>query len=361
MQQLHVVVGGQLGSEGKGHVTAWLAREVDPTVVVRVAGPNAGHTAYDDNGKRWSLRQVPVAAVAHDACALGIAAGSEIDPEVLCREVENLEGHGFKAIDRLTVDPQATVIQRRHQQAEQKLIGRIGSTGKGIGAARADRLMRNAMTWGEWVKTNEPADRGLNTLTELHTSRVADFVGNSYVHSVIIEGTQGYGLGLHAGHYPRCTTSDCTAIDFLAMAGVSPWAFDGYISVWPVFRTYPIRVAGNSGELFGELDWADLAERTGGHVQPERTTVTNKVRRVGLWDPRLAAEAIRANGGVTASGRSAIRPVLTFLDYWHPEVYGQISADTWTDDVWASVDWVSRDLGCPVQAVGTGPQTIVKV
>ena len=65
--KLDVVVGAQYGSEAKGHLVADLAarrmKEGLNPLVVRVAGPNAGHTGYDHNGKPWALRSVPVAAV----------------------------------------------------------------------------------------------------------------------------------------------------------------------------------------------------------------------------------------------------------------------------------------------------------
>lgn len=43
-----VIVGGQYGSEGKGNVVSYLAREYD--VMVRVGGPNAGHTVASAQG-----------------------------------------------------------------------------------------------------------------------------------------------------------------------------------------------------------------------------------------------------------------------------------------------------------------------
>ncbi|WP_369007005.1 adenylosuccinate synthetase, partial [Staphylococcus aureus] len=58
--------------------------------------------------------------------------------------------------------------------------------------------------------------------------------------SIILEGTQGYGLGLHAGMYPYCTSSNTRSIDFLAMAAIYPerWIELGaYIPV-VVCRTY---------------------------------------------------------------------------------------------------------------------------
>ena len=48
MGKLQVVVGGQYGSEGKGAVAGFLSQQTGGRgfVGVRVAGPNAGHTAW---------------------------------------------------------------------------------------------------------------------------------------------------------------------------------------------------------------------------------------------------------------------------------------------------------------------------
>lgn len=43
-----VLIGGQYGSEGKGNIVAYLAREYD--VMIRVGGPNAGHTVASSAG-----------------------------------------------------------------------------------------------------------------------------------------------------------------------------------------------------------------------------------------------------------------------------------------------------------------------
>ena len=44
-----VVIGGQYGSEGKGQIAAYLAKNYD--VLVRVGGPNAGHKVSSERGK----------------------------------------------------------------------------------------------------------------------------------------------------------------------------------------------------------------------------------------------------------------------------------------------------------------------
>ena len=43
-----VIVGGQYGSEGKGHIASFLAREY--ALLVRVGGPNAGHKVFLEDG-----------------------------------------------------------------------------------------------------------------------------------------------------------------------------------------------------------------------------------------------------------------------------------------------------------------------
>lgn len=384
MGKLSVVVGGQYGSEAKGHVAGWLASAehnvvdadytainqlaVDqapiPVLGVRVAGPNAGHTAYDDLGREWKLQQVPVAAVTNRSAGLLIADGSEIDWDTMQREVVALEAAGLDVISRLMISAEATVIEAHHVYRESQgrehgqagLTKNIGSTGKGVGAARADRAVRLAVRAGnydqvpEWAKDCIVYGRGSGEIIE-------DLLGLGT--HVVIEGTQGYGLGTHAGHYPFVTSSDCRAIDFLSMAGVSPWHKDvDELDVWVVFRVYPIRVAGNSGPLQGETNWDALG------LPEERTTVTKKVRRVGEWDPELAEAAVRANGG-----SEKVKIALMMADQKIPDLRNERGA--WSA-IWersnrqhpAMVDlnnlvaMVENSTGgAKVQIIGTGPDT----
>lgn len=338
---IQVVVGGQYGSEAKGAVAAHLARwRKSDLLAIRVAGPNAGHTAVDDRGRTWRLRQIPVAAVVNSFASLAIGPGSEIDTQVLDREVYELEKAGFSIQPRLYIDSSATMIEPRHKQQEGELIDRIGSTGKGVGAARAERIQRVAEVYGG-------------------EHNVADFAQAWLARdgTVQVEGTQGYGLGLHGEHYPWCTSSDCRAIDFLAMAGLSPWAAS-YLEVWVVLRSYPIRVAGKSGPLHNEMTWEQLAEQSGGHIQPEYTTVTNKLRRVGDWDTDLAYRALRANGHPS----QAVRVALTHIDYWLPHLAGKTGIEVLDDSDFASVlKGVEDELQCRVDLVGTGPGAYTEV
>jgi adenylosuccinate synthase len=345
-----VVVGGQFGSEGKGAIAGFLAADSaqDRGLAVRVAGPNAGHSVLGADGRKWALRSLPVAAVTNPLCGLAIAAGSEVDPNVLWQEIQELEEAGYKVRDRLWIDPAATILSSYHigLEADAGLISAIGSTGKGVGAARAERIWRRAATFG------------MVSPDEWHGAQVADTatLANRFLrhhHPVLVEGTQGYGLGLHTKYYPKVTSSDCRAIDFLGMAGISPWAAGvGGLHIWVVMRPYPIRVAGASGALAHETTWEALG------LPPEYTTVTKKIRRVGRWDPPLAREAIQANGG----GYSGpVRVALTMADQLDLEVSGVTEYQDLmkSDRVRSFVGMVGADAQATVGLVGTGPGTIV--
>ncbi len=342
--KLMVVVGGQFGSEAKGHIAGYLSdTESKPLHVVRVAGPNAGHCVMDpqEEGRKWKLQHIPVAAVSRTDAKLYLAAGSEINDSILTNEILQLIAAGIDLQGRLFIDCQATRLAEEYGEQEKAcgLVKGIGSTGEGVGACRAARIMREAALWGGDVSV-------------AHMLRTALYHGDT----VLIEGTQGYGLGLHAGYYPKCTSSDTRAIDFLAMAGLSPWAtYVSRFEVWIVLRTYPIRVAGDSGDLFRETTWDEIG------VPAEHTTVTGNVRRVGHWNSLLAREAIAANGG--SGSRDNVHIAITFADYNFPRIKG------WTTEkrdelhkVAGLSPWIRNmetDLGRRIELLGTGPDTLI--
>lgn len=347
---LSVVVGGQAGSEGKGAVTARLVRRSTSTGqtvhAVRVAGHNAGHTAYDGDGRKWAVRTVPAAAVDPDAI-LWIGAGSELQLEVLAAEVNAFEEAGIAVRDRLYIDSSATVIEDRHFEAETGMHEKMGSTGKGVGAARADRIMRTAKTVADYREQFERYGMVVN-----NTGPTLRDLAGAHDH-VIIEGTQGYQLGVHTASYPFTTSSDCRAIDFLAMAGIDPGATPGGYDVWAVLRRYPIRVAGNSGPLEDEVSW----ERLG--LEPEKTTVTQKTRRVGEWNDAWAREAVDANGG-----RHLVRVALTMADQAHPEIAGWDGAfpvHRLPAELISFLDRIETVTGVRPELVGTSPTTMMEL
>ncbi|MGH3906333.1 MAG: adenylosuccinate synthetase [Pseudonocardiaceae bacterium] len=113
---------------------SWTSLEI-VKLVIRTGGPNAGHI-IEYQSRFCGLQSIPC-AFTNTSCLLALGAGVVIDESVLCREVDRF------AIDptRLIIDPQAIVIKHDHSSAELDLVRRIGSTGKGVGAATAEKVL----------------------------------------------------------------------------------------------------------------------------------------------------------------------------------------------------------------------------
>lgn len=360
MGKLMVVVGGQFGSEAKGACAAALAARSDCPLVIRTGGPNAGHTVWSPDGSQeYKLRQLPTAAISNPDARLAIAAGSVVDPELLAKEIQET------GTQRLVhVDEMATVLDPEHLDEEKYAAKQLNnwSTQKGIGAARSARVMRTARVWRD-----SPHDSNVGAARAVcsdvaHLARTQLATGGD----VIIEAAQGYGLGLHTQYYPKTTSADCRAIDALAAVGVSPWYARSIVGteleIWVVMRPYPIRVAGESGPLRNEVSWAELG------LPEEHTTVTNKVRRVGLWDPALAENALLANGAPAKE----VRVWFSMMDQVIPELAGVAHKEFWagTDYLGGPAagrvrdqlsDWAAliRSARSTIRAIGTGPRTHV--
>ena len=129
--QVHIVMGGQAGSEGKGEVVAYLAEHHDYHHIVRTGGPNAGHTVTSPEYGTHKMRQIPVAwaTQAEHPLTLYIGPGSLINEAVLAEEYATMkrerEAHG-RRVPEVVVDGKAIIIDQRHIDAEAGMRESIG-------------------------------------------------------------------------------------------------------------------------------------------------------------------------------------------------------------------------------------------
>lgn len=326
---ISIVVGGQLGSEGKGKVVQWLANRSKAKAVVRVGGPNSGHTIVD-NGFPIKLQQVPASSLIEGVIGI-IAPGSYINKTILMREIESLK----LSPDNLIIDPNAFLLTHHGTdplwEEENKLRENIGSTLSGTGAAVIRRASRSSDSSSYLASSDEnlkPFVRNTNSILRSILNKKE---------RVIIEGTQGFGLSvLHSPYYPFATARDTTAAGFLSEAGLSPIDVDEVIMV---LRSYPIRVAGHSGPLPNEISWDELSSRINKQVV-ERTTVTNSIRRVAEFDPDLVRKAIMANNPTSI--------VMNHLDYIQEDFRAEFLSK------------VEEDILRPIDFVGLSPSSIVQ-
>lgn len=325
-----VIVGGGYGSEGKGNVAFHLAPEYD--LLVRVGGPNAAHKVYLASGEIFTHFSLPSGTQAGQAQLL-LGPGAVIYPPDLLSEIARCD----VSRDRLAVDPHVMVIEDGDKEVEAQLAGTIGSTVSGTGSATARRLMRGADV------------RLARDIPDLHPyiRPAHDILERAYAsrQRIMLEGTQGSGLSLHHGPYPFVTSRDTNVAGCIAEAGIAPARVRKVVLV---VRTYPIRVGGNSGPLTTELTWETVEERSGlaGLAEKERTSKTNKLRRVGEpeWDLLRRAAVLNAPTDIA----------LTFADY-----IDAANAEAWrfeqlTDAAIRFIDEVERVTGARVSLISTG-------
>lgn len=296
-----VIVGGQYGSEGKGHVAAYLARSYD--VLLRVGGPNAGHTVLSHSGLHTYIH---LPSGAKDTTArLLIGPGAIVDPGILVKEIQDCQ----IADDRLRIDPNATIIEPQDKEKEEDIKSAISSTGQGTGQALARRI--NDRVPGKV--------RLAQDVPELQA-----YIGPTGVEleeayrkgsSILLEGTQGSGLSLHHGQYPHVTSRDTNVSGCLAEAGIPP---SRVRRVLLVVRPTPIRVGdppndpeATSGRLKHEVQFRQIAQEAGLNPEVvsslEKGSRSGKPRRVGWFEWDMFRNACRLN--------SPTDIVLTFADY----------------------------------------------
>lgn len=351
-----VLVGGQYGSEGKGHIAWHLAREYD--YLVRVGGPNAGHKvpnvpSPDNSGaneKPFTYHMLP-SGTAESKARVILGPGTTIDTERLRNEIAAIR----LEVDRLVIDEQAVVIEAEDRKFEGESIrNTISSTAQGGGYAAARRLMRNALEPDRPVKLARDVEE-----LRPYVQPTAPLLERAFSQGVrvFVEGTQGAGLSLLHGPYPHVTSRDTNIAALLSEAGIAPALVRRVILV---ARTYPIRVqdpeggtGATSGPMSQELTLEDIAHRSGLPLaeleRTERTSTTDRKRRIGEFDWVLFRRAVHLNAPTDIA--------VTFADYLcagnrHARRLEQLNEGTQR-----FIHEVERIAGAPVSLISTGFST----
>jgi adenylosuccinate synthase len=293
------------------------------------------------NGELVLLRQLPTGFVRPQTRLL-IPAGGLVDLEVLRFEIEALRLDA----SRVGVDRNAMVITAgdREQERELGLHERLSSTLCGVGSAVARRALRTTN-----VQLAGSASETERWLRPFITDVSAE--ANSAVDAgqkVLIEGTQGSGLSLyHSSHYPKTTSRDTNAAGFVSEVGLSPRLISEVVLV---FRTFPIRVAGDqAGPLHDEITWEKLqAESNSPGPLHEYTSVTQKLRRLGRFDCAAAGAAVVLN--------RPTKIAINFLDYLDFNNRGVSAWTVLTPGVRTFVENLEKASGTPAFYLGTGPR-----
>jgi adenylosuccinate synthase len=339
LRLVDVLVGGQFGSEGKGNIVSYLAREYD--VLVRVGGPNAGHKVYEEPDP-YTFHHLPSGSRCHGEAQIVIGPGAVLYVPKLLEEIADCR------IDstRLSIDAQAMIITEHDKQMEKQLVQDIGSTGQGVGAATSRRIMQ---------RNTDPAKLARD-IPELrpYIKQTREVLEEAFCNRkrVFLEGTQGTGLSLYHGHYPHVTSRDTTVAGCLAEAGISP---SRVRKVVMVCRTYPIRVQSpggqgrTSGPMSQEITLQEIAKRSGIDLEElnktETTSTTKRKRRIGEFDWALLRKAASLNAPTDIA--------LTFADYVSIKNRDARRFEQLTPETIQFIQEIERVSAAPVSLIST--------
>jgi adenylosuccinate synthase len=321
-----IIVGGFFGDEGKGKVVAHIAYKDKPVIISRGGvGPNAGHTVQVGT-KEYGVRMVPSGFVYKDA-KLCIGSGVLVDPRVLKHEVDTL---GVKG--RVFIDWRCGIITEDHiarDKGSDHLSKKIGSTGSGCGPANSDRVMRVS-----------PQAKDVPELKE-YLMDVPKAIDEELKkdNSVLLEGTQGFGISLYYGTYPFVTSKDTSASQIAADNGVGPTRIDDVVVV---FKAYPTRVG--EGPFSTEMP----SEKSDAMGIQEFGTVTHRKRRIGGWDGDMARYSAMINGCTQAA--------ITGIDRVDKTCFGIKDYNKLTKKAKDFLRTAEDDIGCPITLISTGPE-----
>ena len=412
-----VIVGAQWGDEGKGKATDLLGDSVD-FVVRYQGGNNAGHTVVIGD-ESYALHLLPSGVLSPDVTPV-IGNGVVIDPGVLIEEIEGLQARGVSC-DRLLISANAHLIMPHHRALDrvtERFLGtaRIGTTGRGIGPAYADKAARVG------IRAQDLFDPGIlgqklelvlreknQVLTKVYNRRGIDAaaVSAEYLRSserlrpyladtglilnkalddqkvVLLEGAQATLLDVDHGTYPFVTSSSPTAGGACAGSGIGPTRIAKVIGIVKAYTTrvgagpFPTELTGPQGE------WL---RKTGG----EYGVTTGRERRTGWFDAVIARYATRVNGitdyfltkldvlsglekvpvcvaydvagtrheeiPVTQTDFHHAAPVYEYLDGWWEDISAAREFGDLPRNAQAYVRALEDKIGAPVAAVGVGPR-----
>jgi len=320
-----VIVGAQWGDEGKAKVIDYLTERSD--IVIRFqGGANAGHTVIA-NGKKFIFHLVPSGIMYPDKVCI-VGNGVVFDAEQFLREVDELTEFGISVEGRLFISNVAHLVMPYHKahDAARELSmgkGKIGTTGRGIGPAYADKVSRTGIRIGDIVsfdtflqKLRAGFDMHRSIITSVYNSeftlefdamaekfaalreRLLPYITDTahYLYlahkkgsSLLFEGAQGTFLDIDHGTYPFVTSSNTISGGACCGSGIGPSLLNHVIGI---VKTYTTRVG--NGPFPTELDneTGEMLRAEGG----EFGATTGRPRRCGWFDSVMVRKSVELNG-----------------------------------------------------------------
>ncbi|HED54603.1 MAG TPA: adenylosuccinate synthase [Phycisphaerales bacterium] len=417
------VVGLQWGDEGKGKIVDLLAPDFN-AIVRYNGGANAGHSVVVGD-ERFALHLIP-SGVFRPACTSVIGNGVVVDPAQLLTELDGLAERGVDC-SGVVVSDRAHVVMPYHKvedaARERALVERlgikaVGTTGRGIGPAYAEKVQRSsairmgdllfpdivrrrvraAMAFkGPMLERWAPealAELEEDSLVELALGwgrRLAERIADTSIllHRILdgggrllFEGANATLLDVDHGTYPFVTSSNSSALGIGPGSGVPPQRVGRVVGVAKAYQT---RVG--AGPMPTELTCV-IGDRIRERGR-EYGTTTGRPRRIGWLDLVALRYAVRLNGvteiavtlldvlsgfesirlctAYTLDGRAMeefvpdaaaldrVKPQYEEIPGFSEEITAARSYQALPATARAFIERIERGVGVPVTMIGVGP------
>ena len=329
-----IVIGGQYGSEGKGNICAHLSKKY--SVLMRIGGPNAGHKVKDPE---YKFVQLPSGTGSNLQADILIGAGSTLWLPQLIQEISD---HNLTP-DRLSIDPQAMVIDDEDRRIESGALTSIASTKQGAGSATARKITNRGTKpiFGPAVQLARDVPQIRKYVRNVR-GEIDRHLANGK--RIMLEGTQGTLLSIHHGFWPSVTSRETSAAGCLSDAGIAPSVVRRVILV---VRTYPIRVGGTSGWMGRETTLEAVSKVSGIPMEEfevtEKGTISGVTRRIAEFDWAQFRRSVLINGATDIA--------VTFADY--------LGIDNRLAESFEQLNTGTREFIKRIESVSGAPVTIV--
>jgi adenylosuccinate synthase len=411
-----VLLGAQWGDEGKGKATDILGDKVK-YVVRYQGGNNAGHTVVIGDQK-YALHLLP-SGILTPTCIPVIGNGVVIDPAVLLEEIRGLNERGVDT-SNLKISTNAHLITPYHRtidKVSERFLGKakIGTTGRGIGPAYADKINRIGIRVQDLFDPSILRQKIEGALKDKNQVLVKVFnrkgleideilkeyleyaeILRPYVtdtslllnqalergENILLEGSQGTLLDVDHGTYPFVTSSNPTAGGASTGSGIGPTKISRVIGI---VKAYTTRVGSGPfpTELFDED--GEKLRSIGGEVG----VTTGRARRCGWYDAPIARYAARINGltdffltkldvltgwekipvcvAYEIDGRRVeelpasqsdfhhAKPIYEYLPGWSEDISKARKLSDLPIDAQGYIKFLEKISGAPISAIGVGP------
>ena len=411
-----VLLGAQWGDEGKGKATDILGDRVK-YVVRYQGGNNAGHTVVIGDQK-YALHLLP-SGILTPTCIPVIGNGVVIDPAVLLEEIRGLNERGVDT-SNLKISTNAHLITPYHRtidKVSERFLGKakIGTTGRGIGPAYADKINRIGIRVQDLFDPSILRQKIEGALKDKNQVLVKVFnrkgleideilkeyleyaeILRPYVtdtslllnqalergENILLEGSQGTLLDVDHGTYPFVTSSNPTAGGASTGSGIGPTKISRVIGI---VKAYTTRVGSGPfpTELFDED--GEKLRSIGGEVG----VTTGRARRCGWYDAPIARYAVRINGltdffltkldvltgwekipvcvAYEIDGRRVeelpasqsdfhhAKPIYEYLPGWSEDISKARKLSNLPINAQGYIKFLEKISGAPISAIGVGP------